>query len=76
MTIFKGNIIGKWKQPTSEWITKYCYPSDVIKIQNYPFSVLMECGNCNKETWNQITELQEQGNELIQCPICKEYNSI
>ena len=73
---FEGKILSKWKQPTSEWITKYCYPSGVVKIQNYPYSIIMKCGNCSKETWNQITELQECGNELIQCPICKKHNSL
>jgi hypothetical protein len=73
---FEGKIIGKWKQPTSEWITKYCYPCNVPKIQQFPFSITLECGNCNKETWLQITETQDKGIELIQCSFCKEYNSI
>jgi hypothetical protein len=72
--MFRGKILGKWVNPTSEWITRYCYPWNVSKIQNHPSSVLMACDNCGKETFNKITEAQENGKETIQCPICKEYN--
>lgn len=72
MTIAK--VIGKWDSPSSEWITKNCYPWGVPKIQNFPFSITMQCGNCNLETWNRITETQESGIEAIVCPICKEHN--
>ena len=69
-------VLGKWNSPSSDWITINCYPWGVSKIQKFPFSILMQCGSCDKETWNQITEKQESGIDAIICPICKKQNFI
>jgi hypothetical protein len=73
---FEGKIIGKWEQPTSEWITKHCYPYNVPKVQRLPYSIMMQCGYCIEQCYLPITELQNQGFEIIKCPICDENNLI